>query len=275
MWKRKKNRENIRFLPVDVILPNPYRARQRISSESIRELAGSLERYGMLCPITVRPSGEEFELVLGERRLMAARLLGWERVPCRVAEVSARLGAEMVLVENLQREDLDLFEEASAMERLIRLFHYTQEELGEKLGQSQSTVANKLRLLRLEPRERLLIVENGLSGRHARALLRISEPKTRMFALRFIIEKGYSVAQTEDFLEALLSHPEEFFVCPESPPPKPRPVRRLVVRDVRLFINSVDRAISGIRQAGFTVEADKKEEENFVSYSIRIPKYKN
>lgn len=274
MWNRKKKRENLHFLPVSKILPNPYRPRRSVPAESVKELAASLARYGMLSPLTVRPSGDEYELVFGERRLLAARLLEWERVPCRVADVSGRLGAEMVLVENLQREDLDLFEEAGAMDRLIRQFHYTQGELAEKLGQSQSTVANKLRLLRLTPTERLLILEHSLSGRHARALLRISDEEKRLFALKFIIEKGYNVAQTEAFLDALLSHPDEFLVSSLPPEPKksPRPLRRLLVRDVRLFINSVDRAILGIREAGFSVQADKTEEESYIVYSIRIPK---
>lgn len=274
MWKRKKKTENLRFLPTEKIYPNPYQARQEFSSEGLQRLARSIARHGMLSPLTVRQTGGEFELILGERRLRAAKLLGLDRVPCRVAEVSTKASAELVLVENLIREDLNLFEEAAALDRLIRTFSFTQTELAERLGQSQSTIANKLRLLRLSGEEKTLIVENDLTSRHARCLLRISEPRTRLFALKYIIEKGYNVHQSETFVEALLDHPEEFLLAigPKARP-RPHPVRRLVVRDVRLFVNSVDKAISGIREAGFSIEADKTEEESFISYSIRIPKY--
>ncbi len=273
MWKRKKNTEKLVYLPTDKIFPNPYQARQHFSEEGLVELADSIARYGMLSPLTVRKSGDEYELVLGERRLRAAKMIPLERVPCRLSNVGARLGAEMVLIENLMREDLDLFEEAAALDRLLKTFHYTQEELAQKLGQSQSGIANKIRLLRLGREERLLITENGLSGRQARALLRVQDEALRLFALKYIIDKGYNVHQTDVFLEALLTHPEEFFVRGEKGKGKPRPVRKLVVKDVRLFINSVDKAIFHIREAGYTVEADKKEEKDYISYTIRVPKY--
>ncbi len=274
MWKRKKKRENLYFLPTEKILPNPYQARQNFTVESLNTLAKSIARYGILSPLTVRKIGEEYELILGERRLRAARMLELERVPCRVTEVSGRQGAEMVLIENVIREDLDLFEEATAIERLLRQFHYTQTELAERLGMSQSGIANKLRLLKLSSEERLLICENKLSQRHARALLRVHDANLRLFALKYVIEKGYNVAQTETFLDALLLNPEEFILALRpNAPRRPKPVRRLVVKDVRLFVNSVDKAIFHIREAGFSIQADKTEEEGYISYSIRIPKY--
>lgn len=274
MWKRKKKCENVVFLEADKILPNPYAARQSFPAEGLRTLAASLSRYGMLSPITVRRQGEEYELILGERRLRAAKLLGWEKVPCRLIDAGSRLGAELTLAENLLREDLDLFEEASALDRLCRTFRYTQAELAERVGLSQSAVAGKLRLLRLGAEERLIITEHHLSQRHARALLRVQDDQLRLFALKYIVERGYNVSQSETFLEALISHPDEFILAFK---PKPEPTRsasrKTVVKDVRLFVNSVDKAIFHIREAGFTVEADKTEEESFISYRIRIPKY--
>lgn len=274
MWKRKKNRENLFSLEVEKILPNPYSARQSFPVDGLRTLAASLSRYGMLSPLTVRRQGEEYELILGERRLRAAKLLGWERVPCRVVEASTKQGAEMHVVENLLREELDLFEEAAALERLCRTFRYTQSELAERVGLSQSAVANKIRLLRLGAEERLLITENGLSQRHARALLRVQDEELRLFALKYIIDRGYNVSQSETFLEALISHPDEFILAlkPKSDLKRPNS-HRAVVKDVRLFVNSVDKAIFNIREAGFSVEADKTEEEGYISYRIRIPKY--
>lgn len=273
MWKRKETTEKIHFLPTEKIYPNPYQARENFPQEGLSELARSISRYGMLSPITVRKNGDEYELLVGERRLRAARILEMEKVPCRIREVSCRTGAEMVLIENLMREDLGIFEEAAAIEKLIKTFHYTQEELAQRLGQSQSNLANKLRLLRLSREERLLITENGLTQRHARALVRVQEPALRLFALKTIIDKGYNVHQTDVFLEALLDHPEEFLLTAKPLRQKPKAVRKLVVKDVRLFVNSVDKAIYSIREAGFSIEADKKEEESFITYSIRIPKY--
>jgi len=272
MWKCKKKQEKIQFIKPDLIDPNPYAARRHFATEELRSLAGSIARYGMLCPLTVRKLGDGYQLLLGERRLRAAKMLEMEEVPCRILDVNGRMGAEMTLIENLQRADLDFFEEAAAMDRLIRQFHYTQGELADRLGQSQSAVANKLRLLRLDTQERLLITENALTQRHARALLRIQDSDTRLFALKFIIDRGYSVGQSEAFIEALISHPDEFLVSDQIPP-TPKPVRKLVVKDVRLFVNSVDKAIFHIREAGFSIEADKVDEENYISYSIRVPKY--
>ena len=227
----------------------------------------------MLSPLTVQKRGEDYELILGERRLRAAKLLEMETVPCRIAEVSGRIGAEMSLMENRMRENLNLFEEAAALDRLLQDFHYTQGELSERLGMSQSALANKLRLLRLGTRERLLVVENELSERHARALLRIREESSRLFALEYIIEKEYNVRQSEIFIDTLLEHPDEFLISLQPKKPQPKPLRRLVVKDVRLFINSVDKAIFHIREAGFSVEAHKEEEDRCIRYSICVPKY--
>jgi len=274
MWKRKNRTETLRFLRPDEITPNPWQARKNFSDEGLQRLAQSITRYGMLEPITVRECGSSYELLIGERRWRAAKLLELEKIPCRVAEVSPKTGAEMVLIENLMREDLNLFEEAQAMDRLLKNFSYTQTELAQRLGMSQSAVANKIRLLRLTTTERILICENALTERHARALLRISDPSARLFALEYLLEKSYNVRQTEAFVAALLDHPDEFLVSPKpKPKTKPKPIRRLVVRDVRLFVNSVDKAIFNIREAGFSVEAEKQEEEQYISYSIRIPKY--
>jgi len=274
MWKKKKKTEDLHFLPTERIYPNPWQARKNFNNESIARLAQSIARYGVLEPLTVRKQGEEWELIIGERRLRAAKLLGLEKVPCRIAQVSPKTGAELVLIENLIREDLDFFEEAEAIDRLLKCFHYTQADLASRIGQSQSTLANKLRLLRLTPEERILICEHQLSERHARALVRIPEPKDRLFALKYLIEKGYNVRQTDAFIDAVLSNPEEFLI-PLQPKasPAPKPIRRLLVRDVRLFCNSVDRAIVGIREAGFDLVAEKQEEESYICYSIRIPKY--
>ena len=273
MWKRKKKTEHLLLLPTERIFPNPWQARKNFGGEALTRLAQSIARYGMLEPLTVRRRGDDWELLIGERRLRAAKLLGMEQVPCRVTETNPRTGAELALIENLIREDLDFFEEAEAIDRLLKNFHYTQSELAGRIGQSQSAVANKLRLLRLSAEERILICENELSERHARALIRIPDPVLRLFALKQLIEKGYNVRQSEVFVESLLQEHEGERGMAALARVRPKPVRRLVVKDVRLFCNSVDRAIVGIREAGFALEAEKEEDAGWIRYSIRIPKY--
>lgn len=273
MWKRKNKGEKIYQVPTEKIFPNPWQARKNFPEEELQRLAASIVRYGILQPLTVQEKNGEYELVFGERRLRAAKMLEMKTVPCRLMQLGPRTAAEMVLAENTFRQELDFFEEASALERLLRHFSMSASQLAVHLGMSQSGLANKLRLLKYSPEERILIIEKGLSQRHARALLTVDEPALRRFALEYVAKNGLTVRQTEEFVSSLRSHPEEFLLPPPKARPKPHPVRRLVVKDVRLFINSVDRAIDSIREAGFSVEAEKEEEDAFFRYSIRVPKY--
>lgn len=268
MRNRKKNREILQYLPVSQIWPNPCGARRTFSSDGIRALASSLEKFGMISPLVVRPSGKDFELVAGERRLRAARLLEWERVPCRVLPLSLRSAAEFSLAENWEREELGLFEEAAALERMLKSFHSSSRELGERTGLAPSVLAGKLRLLRFTPLERRLIEEKSVSPRLLSVLLRVEDPKIRLAALKRLSEKG-SDSGAAELLSPYLSPTDEILRAPKEPLP---PLRRFVVKDLGFFLNSVDRAIGGIREAGFSVEAEKSEGEEFVSYSIRIPK---
>lgn len=275
--KRKKRLKNAELIPCDRILPGASRPRKNFDPAEDALLAESLSRYGLLQPILVRRRGEYFELVTGERRLRAARLLGWVEIACIVLDLTNRNGAEYALIENLHRKTLDIFEEAQTLEALMKTWRFTQEELANRLGQSQSTIANKLRILRLSADEQRLVSEHSLSFRHARALLKIQDEKLRFFALNFIISKEYSARQSEKFIEALLDHPDEFII-PLRPKPivctaEPKPVRKFVVKDVRLFVNSVDKAIYSIREAGFSVQAEKQDEDGYISYKIRIPKF--
>ncbi len=273
MWMERKKTEKIRFLPPESIYPNPWGSRRKFSSERIEALSGSIARYGMLEPLTVQKKNGEYELICGEMRLRAAKLLDLRAVPCRILEVSPKLAAELSLVENLERSPLDSFEIGAAADRLLRNFRYFQGELADRIGQSPSALSAKLRLLRFSSEERDLIESHSLTPRHADALLHLRDPAMRLFALNYMIENELSADGSEELCCTLSSHPEEFI-----PSLRPRggvrikPVRRLVVKDVRLFINSVDRAIVSIREAGFSVEAEKEEGEDFISYSIRVPK---
>lgn len=275
-WKRTKKVKNTVYLAPDRILPNPLSLRHAFSGEEMDRLVNSISRYGILQPLAVRKKDDKFELILGERRWRAAKILELEKVPCRILEVSPRQAAEMTLAENLMRQDLNLFEESQGIDTLIRTFRFTQEEAAARLGQSQSGVANKLRILRLSPEERALISEANLSERHARSLLKIQDGGLRLFALQYMIRKEYNIRQAEAFVDALLDHPDEFMISLKPKPVLPadaKPVRKLVVKDVRFFVNSVDKTIYSMKEAGFAVESEKDDGEQFVSYSIRIPKY--
>ncbi len=251
-------------LPLSDIRPNPAQPRRVFEENALRDLASSIRRHGVLQPLTVRRQPGGWELVAGERRLRAARLAGLETVPCIEAEIGDQDSALLALVENLQREDLHYFEEAEAIAAYIRESGVTQEEAAAQLGRSPSAVANKLRLLRLSPACREILSEGGLTERHARAILRLEDDEERLRAIRAVIRKGMNVAQTEQYIEKRL---EDL----ESTPPAGR--RTFIVKDVRLFLNSLDRGLKLIRDAGIDADCGRVDTEDDILLTIRIPKY--
>lgn len=274
MPKFRRKKEWVRFLPVEQIYPSPWAARKSFPSDEMESLAASIAQYGMLTPITVQEKCGEYEVLSGERRLRAAKMLEMRRVPCRVVEVTARAGAEFAILENIQRSAISPFEEAAALDRLLKNFRYTQTELAERLGISQSTLLGKLRLLRFSAEEREAIEKHALSMAKARSLLRLRDPAMRLFALHYTTEHDLTEKMCEELCQTLEKNPEEFSPALRSEKgASSPPLRRLVVKDVRVFINSVDRAILSIREAGFTVEAEKADDDAYISYSIRVPKY--
>lgn len=259
-----ERKERVLTLRVEDIRPNPYQPRQTFDDEGLRELASSIRRHGILQPLTVRPAGGgKWELVAGERRLRAAKLAGLERVPCIRREADDRDAALLALVENLQRRDLHYLEEAAAIASYIRQTGITQEEAAAQLGRSPSALANKLRLLRLSPACRELLVRNGLTERHARCLLRLEDEEERLAALRHIADKQLNVAQTEQYIEQRLTQLQ-------STPPKRR--RTFILKDVRLFLNSLDRGLRMVREAGVDARTERQETEDAILLTIRIPK---
>ena len=251
-------------LPLSDIRPNPAQPRRVFEENALRDLASSIRRHGVLQPLTVRRQPGGWELVAGERRLRAARLAGLETVPCIEAKIGDQDSALLALVENLQREDLHYFEEAEAIAAYIRESGVTQEEAAAQLGRSPSAVANKLRLLRLSPACREILSEGGLTERHARAILRLEDDEERLRAIRAVIRKGMNVAQTEQYIEKRL---EDL----ESTPPAGR--RTFIVKDVRLFLNSLDRGLKLIRDAGIDADCGRVDTEDDILLTIRIPKY--
>lgn len=256
--------ERVLKLRVSDIRPNPYQPRRAFDEEGLQELASSIRRHGILQPLTVRPAGGgKWELVAGERRLRAARMAGLETVPCIRRTADDREAALLALVENLQRRDLHYLEEAAAIASYIRQTGVTQEEAAAQLGRSPSALANKLRLLRLSPDCRELLVKHGLTERHARCLLRLEDEEERLAALRHIADKQLNVAQAEQYIEQRLA-------LLQSTPPKRR--RTFILKDVRLFLNSLDRGLRLVREAGVDARTERQETEDAILLTIRIPK---
>ena len=253
----------VQYIPLGRIRPNPQQPRRSFDEEDLAELAASIRSCGILQPLTVRRAGEGYELVAGERRLRAARIAGLREVPCLVAQVGEEDSALLALMENLQRRDLDCWEEAQAIARLISRYGLSQEEAARRLGRAQPTVANKLRLLRLPEDVRALLRENGLTERHARALLRLQDPEVQRRAAGDMVRRGMNVAQAEAYVEKLLQSAQ---VTP------PRGRSTYIIKDVRLFLNSVDRGLHLMRQAGVDAGWDRQDTDREILLTIRIPK---
>lgn len=249
------------FLPLGSIRPNPAQPRKIFEAAALQELAASIRQYGVLQPLSVRRQSGWFELVAGERRLRAAGLAGLREVPCLIVSASDQDAGLLALVENLQRRDLDYIEQAEGLQRLMQQYHLTQEQAAQKVGKSQSAVANKLRLLRLSPQILALLRANGLSERHARALLRLPDEQSQLRALHLAAENGWTVAQLESRVEQLLA--------PAAPK---RRLGHFSLRDMRVFFNAVNHQLDMLRTAGIDAGAEQQETEGEIILTIRIPK---
>ena len=259
-----KSENTIIEIPILKIRPNKAQPRKVFDEDELSALSLSIRENGILQPLTVRKvSASEYELIAGERRLRAAALAGLRKVPCILVKCSDKESAIYALLENLQRADLGFFEEARGISRLIRRYGLTQEQAAMKLGKTQSTIANKLRLLKLSPEEQEWIENSGLSERHARALLRIDEENLRHDALSKIIAEGYNVKQSEELVRMLLN---------STPQKKSAGSSKAVIKDIRIFLNTINKAIDTMRLSGIDAQSEKTDTENFIEYTIRIPK---
>ena len=260
----------IHMLPADRITANPNQPRKQFDDESIINLADSIRQYGILQPLTVRrvevpESGSPvYEIIAGERRFRAAKMLGFASMPCIIVHADSRRSAELAIIENMQREDLNIFEQASAIASLIDMYGMTQEEAARQLSVSQSFIANKLRILRLTLPERDKIIENGLTERHARALLRVQSAEQRLRIIDYICTHNLNVATTEAYIDRFLARNES--------ERRPRAPRKIILKDIRIFYNSIDKAVSLIKQAGIPVESERIDGEEQIELTIRIPK---
>ena len=253
----------VRYIPINTVRPNPQQPRRSFDETALRELADSIRAYGILQPLTVRDRGGFYELVAGERRLRAARIAGLREVPCLVAEVGEEDAALLALIENLQRRDLDYMEEAAAIARLIGRYGLSQQQAADKLGKSQPAIANKLRLLRLAPPVIDCLRQYGLTERHARTLLRLTDPEQQLAAARHMGQRALNVAQAEQYVDALTAENR-------TAPPQRRPT--YIIKDVRLFLNSVERGVRLMQSAGVGAEVGRRDTEEEILLTIHIPK---
>lgn len=260
-----KNENKISDIPIIKIRPNKAQPRKVFNEEDLNALSQSIAENGILQPLTVRKvSATEYELIAGERRLRASVMAGLRKVPCIVIKCSEKESAVYALLENLQRSDLGMFEEARGVSRLIRRYGLTQQEAAVKLGKTQSTIANKLRLLRLTYEEQEWIENAGLSERHARALLKLGDEGARREALSKIISENLNVQQSENLINLMLNS------SPKNN--KKQGTSKAVIKDVRIFVNTINKAIDTMRLAGIDAQSDKTDTDNFIEYTIRIPK---
>lgn len=254
-------------IPARKIRPNKTQPRQDFYEEDLRSLSQSISNNGLLQPLTVRKlKNDEYELIAGERRLRASVMAGFTKIPCIVMKCSDKDSAIFALIENLQRKDLGMFEEARGINRLNRKYGITQEQAAIQLGKKQSTVANKLRLLRLSYDEQDWIVQAGLTERHARALLKIQNEDSRKEVLSHIIAENLNVKETEKYISSLLDNKKV------QPLHNNNNDKKIVVKDVRIFVNTISRAVDTMRMSGIDAVSNKEETEDYIEYTVKIPK---
>ena len=268
LFMKKNNHYKVRteskiiLIPQSEILPNPNQPRKRFNYDELEGLAQSIRANGILQPLLVRTNENgKYELVAGERRLRAARLVGITKVPCILNDISESDSAVFAIIENLQRQNLDFFEEAEALATLVSDYRMSQDELCKKLGKAQSTLSNKLRLLKLSEEMRYKISRAGLSERHARALLSLEDEVQRARALSIIIDRHLTVNESETLIEQMLRKNEA-------------PKRQILkgFKDIRIFINTLTKAFDTMKLSGINAISNKTENDEYIEYSVKIPK---
>ena len=251
-------------VPIDTIFPNPYQPRKNFDDAALEDLSASIAQYGVLQPLLVSPAEDgRYMLIAGERRLRASKMAKLAEVPVIISEYTSQQIAEIALIENLQREDLHYLEEAEGYEKLMNQFHITQEAMAARVGKKQSTIANKLRLLRLSAPVRKVLMDAELSERHARALLKLPDDEKRLEVLETIVAKNLSVRQTEEYINKLLDGKSE-----------EKRKRMVIVNDVRIYLNSIKQVVDAVKTAGIPVAMEQTLEGDEVIISVRIKNQK-
>lgn len=252
-------------IDIEKIEANPYQPRT-VFGDDINELAESIKLNGLLQPLTVKAEGEKYVLIAGERRLRALKVLKYTTAPCIILDVTDRNSAVLALVENIQRKDLHFFDEAEALSNLLDFYGMTQEDAAIRLGKTQSTIANKLRLLKLSNDVRNKIRCSGLTERHARALLKLQSENLQLEVIESVCSKRLNVEQTERLVAAIIDRENER----ES-------IRRRsgAFKDIRLFVNTINKAVEMMKAAGINADSQKIKENGYIEYIVRIPTENN
>ena len=262
MQAKSHHAEQILMLPQEKILPNKNQPRRNFDADALEGLAESIRQNGILQPLLVRALPNDlYELIAGERRLRAARMVGMQFLPCVLLQVSDEKSAVYALLENLQRQDLDFFEESEAFLHIMLLYRLSQEALAAKLGKAPSTVSNKLRLLRLPETVRDAVVKGNLTERHARALLRLQTEEQMLKTVEAVCTQGLNVQETDRFIDKMLQAEQT---------QRKKPIK--LFKDIRLFVNTLNHAVDTMRLAGIAADAQKSETDEYIEDTVRIPK---
>jgi ParB family chromosome partitioning protein len=253
--------EEVKGIPIHEIVPSPYQPRTIFDDDRLDELCQTIKTHGVIQPIVVRVRNSKFEIIAGERRFRAVERLGMSTIPAIVREFNDSQAASIALIENLQREGLTAIEEAVAYQKLMELHDLTQESLAQRIGKSQSTIANKIRLLHLSEPVKLAMMERKITERHARALLAFDTEEEQVKLLADIIDKDLNVKQTEARIAFLKQVKEE---------KKPR--RISFTKDIRLAVNTIRQSVDMVTSSGLKIETDEQMHEEYFEFVIRIPK---
>ena len=253
-------------VPLSKIVPNPYQPRKEFESEALSELADSIRQYGVLQPLLVAPGKDDtYILIAGERRLRASIMAGLGTVPVIVSEYTTQQIAEIALIENLQRKDLHYLEEAEGYEKLVNTFHLTQESMAIRVGKKQSTIANKLRLLRLPPSVRKKLHDSDLTERHARVLLKLENEELQKAVLQKVLKGHLNVRQTEALVEKTLK---------EAGKLNQKKPRFVIVNDVRIYLNSIKEIMETVKTSGIPSSMEQEMDGDDVVVTLRIKNVK-
>lgn len=264
--EKKYNPDEVIQIPVEKIEPNRFQPRSIFNEEKIKELAQTIHTHGMIQPIVVRKlEGDTYELIAGERRWRAIQTLGWEYAPVIVRGMTDAETASVALIENLQREELTVIEEATAYAKLLEIHSLTQEALAQRLGKNQSTIANKLRLLKLPESVQMALLEKKITERHARALIKLKEQEKQEKLLQEIIEKDLNVKQTEERIAKMDGN---------QGAKKKKPRLKGVNKDIRIAMNTIRKSLNMVSDTGINVETDEKDLDEYYQITIKIPKKK-
>ncbi|QTD40169.1 nucleoid occlusion protein [Sporosarcina sp. Te-1] len=262
--------EKVQQINIDVIRPNKYQPRTIFSEEKIEELARTIHTHGVIQPIVIRRTENDgYEIIAGERRFRAMKKLGWKEVPAIVRNLDDKETASIALIENLQREELTAIEEAYAYEKLLELHSLTQEALAQRLGKGQSTIANKLRLLKLPEEIKSKILSKELSERHARALIPIKDSELQLKVFHEALEKQMNVKQLEERIQQLMNPEEE-----TKEKKRAIPKRKSVSKDVRIAVNTIRQSLSLVSKSGIDVKTEEEDSDDFYTITVKIPKKK-